>query len=88
MTNFYDTDAADAFIATADSRETSREIMIAIAFFARNEREAVSLWEGDGIGVFAHLTDIWEHATGNGRISDKEIFWGGRSLANVVAEDA
>lgn len=88
MTHFRDTDAAAAFIATADRRETSPEIIEAIAFFARDETEGVSLWEGDGLGRVANLSDIWENATGNGRISDEELFWAGRSLATIVSENA
>lgn len=86
MTKFRDTDAAASFIATADSRETSREVMEAIAFFARDEAEAIALWEGDGIDVVASLSDIWEHATGNGRIDADDLMWGGRSLAVVMSE--
>lgn len=88
MTHFADTPAAADFIATADSRETSPELMDAIAFFARNEAEAVALWEGDGIGVAATMTDVWERATGNGREDDTQIMWGGRSLAEIMAENA
>ena len=88
MTRFNETDAAADFIATAQSRESSTELMEAIAFFARNEAEAVALWEGDGIGVVAHLTDVWERATGNGREDDTQIMWGGRSLAEVMSENA
>lgn len=88
MTKFRDTEAAAAFISTADSRETSKEVMEAIAFFARNEAEAVALWEGDGLGVVANLSDVWENATNNGARDDSELMWGGRSLATVVAENA
>jgi hypothetical protein len=66
MAKFADTDAGIAFIATADSRETSPKIMETIAFFARDEREAVALWEGDGFGVVCHPSDIWERVTNNG----------------------
>ena len=88
MTKFNETDAAAAFIATANSRETSKEVMEAIAFFARDEAEAVALWEGSGIGVVANLSDVWERATDNGRDDDEELMWGGRSLACVMAENA
>ena len=88
MTNFRDTAAAAAFIETADSRETSREIMKAIAFFARNEAEAVALWEGDGIGSIASVADLWEHATGNGRLDAEDLTWGGVSFATVIANHA
>lgn len=87
MTKFRDTASADAFIATADSRETSSEVMEAIVFFARNEEEAVALWEGDGIGSVANLVDVWENATGNGRISDETLYWGGRTLATIMGEN-
>lgn len=87
MTAFRHTDAADQFIATADSRETSREVMQAIAFFARDAAEAEALWNGDGLGQIAHLNDIWEHATGNGRVSDEGLFWGGRTLRAVMGEN-
>lgn len=86
--NFIDTDEGQAFIATAGSRETSAEIMKAIAFFARDEAEAVALWEGDAIGTTANLIDIWENATGNGRIDDADLMWGDRSLAQIMADNA
>lgn len=86
MTNYIETPAGEAFIATAESRETSREIMEAIAFFARNDAEAAALWEGDGIGTVADLTDVWERATGNGLIDDAGLMWGGRSLAEIMAQ--
>ena len=88
MTKFIETEAGAAFIATADSRETSTEVMKAIAFFARDEKEAVALWEGDGLGRVAHLGDVWENATGNGRIDDNDLFWGGRTLAAIMSENA
>lgn len=87
MTAFRETDAAAEFIASADSRETSREVMQAIAFFARDAAEAEALWNGDGFGQFANLSGIWEHATGNGRISDEDLFWGGRTLRAVMGEN-
>ena len=39
------TAAAEDFVATADSRETSREIMRAIVAFAKDTAEAVTIWE-------------------------------------------
>ena len=50
MSQFYDSDEGLAFIATADSRQTSIEIMRAIAFMARNAKEAEAMWEGDLLG--------------------------------------
>jgi hypothetical protein len=43
----FDLNAAAAFIATADSRETSPEVMAAIAFLARDTAEAEAIWNGD-----------------------------------------
>lgn len=74
---FRDTDEAAAFIATADSRETSREIMQAIVFFARNVAEAEALWAGDAWGIVCYPTDMWEHVTNNGRIDPTDFCWGG-----------
>jgi len=88
MTKFYKTEAADEFVASASSRETSTEVMEAIAFFARNKTEAEKLWEGTGLGEVANLSDVWERATGNGRVDDKNLFWGGRTLAAIMAECA
>jgi hypothetical protein len=88
MTNFIDTDAGQAFISTADSRETSPEVMKAIAFFARTQTEAVAIWEGETINDSIDLTGIWEIATGNGRIDDADLYWGGRSLAKIMRENA
>lgn len=88
MTTFDETDAGDAFIATADSRNTGPEIMKAIAFFARNQVEAEALWNGDGIDVVATLTDIWENATNNGRLDDTKLFWGDRTLAEIMRQSA
>jgi hypothetical protein len=88
MTAFRDTDAAVDFIASADSRETSRRVMQAIAFFARDTAEAEAVWRGDDLDRVCRLSDVWEHATGNGRHDDTELFWGGRTLARVMAEHA
>ena len=48
MIKFSHTAAAEAFIATADNRETSVEIMRAIAAFAADEQEAEQIWQ-DGL---------------------------------------
>jgi hypothetical protein len=74
--SFRDTDEAAAFIATADSRETSPEIMQAIAFFARDISEADDLWNGDGFGRICNLSHLWEHVTNNGRLDPSEFCWG------------
>ena len=76
MTKFNETDDGLAFIATANSRETSTEIMKAIAFFARDKAEAEAIWEGDAIGKACTMLDIWENATGNGRLDADDLCWG------------
>lgn len=75
MTKWNETDEAQAFIATGPSRETSREIMEAIAFFARNIEEAETLWNGDMAGI-CNPSDIWEYVTGNGRMDATAFCWG------------
>lgn len=74
MTMFIETDAGAAFIDSAASRETSREVMEAIAFFARDEAEAEAFWNGDFAGRVDFLS-IWEKATNNGSNS-VDLCWG------------
>ena len=76
MTRFNETDEGRAFIATGDSRETSPEIMEAIAFFARNTAEAEALLNGDDLGEIANPSDIWEHVTNNGLRDASNYVWG------------
>jgi hypothetical protein len=82
MTKWNETKDAAAFIASADSRHTSIQIMRAIAFFARNAAEAEAIWEGDW-GDIASLSDIWERATEKGQLDDSELFWGDMSLDDI-----
>lgn len=84
MTRFSDTDAAADFIATADSRRTSPEVMKAITFFAKDAADAEAIWEGDG-GDAQLLSGICEFATGNGRIDGEDLFWGDRPLTDITA---
>lgn len=76
------------FIASGESRCTSREIMETIAHFARTGDEAEALWDGSGFGVVATLADICERATERGQIDPGDLFWGDRSLAQVISEGA
>lgn len=76
MANWCETDEAAEFISTANSRETSREIMEAIASLARDLDEAEALWDGDGFGRIANPSDIWERVTGNGRRDASDYCWG------------
>lgn len=61
------------FIDSADSRETSPEIMEAIAWLARDEDEAVRIWQDPSP---AELVAIIERSTGNGRIDPADFCWG------------
>ena len=83
---FYESDEGLAFIATADSRQTSVEIMRAIAFMARNSKEAEAMWEGDLLGDTGLLA-LWEHATSNGLRDASELYWGasGNDWAHMFA---
>jgi len=85
MTQYTDTDAGQAFIATADSRETSHEVMTAIAFLARNEAEAEAVWTGD-MGGICHPSDLWEAATRNGLIDAETLYWGGRRFDQAIGD--
>ena len=76
MAHFEQTDAGAAWMATGDARETSPEIMAAIAFFARDEAEADALWNGDGFGRIANPSDIWEYVTNNGQRDATDYCWG------------
>ena len=80
-----DTYAATDWRATADSRETSPEVMKAIAFFARNEAEAEAIWNGDIDGI-CYPSDLWEAATKNGTIDAETLYWGGRRFDQAVQE--
>jgi len=81
-----ESDEAQAFIESANSRETSIEIMKALAFFARNASEAESLWNGDGFGKIAYLSDIVEHVTKNGLIDAADFCWGASGTNWAQAE--
>lgn len=62
------------FIDTADSRETSPELMDAILFVADgNESEAVRIWEEP---TAEEAVSIWERVTKNGLVPSTEFCWG------------
>lgn len=85
MTKFFESAEADEFIASADFRETSKEVMTAISFFARNTEEAAAIWNGDAIDVACSYKDIWEYATNNGMDNDVNLSWGGDSNWGCLA---
>lgn len=84
MANFAQTDAAIDWIATGDSRETSKRVMEAIACLARDEAEAEAIWSDGGDQVLA----VWEIATSNGAHDPDGIYWGGRSLNALLLSGA
>lgn len=64
----------NAFIKSADSRETSTELMQVIFSVAgKNEIEAERVWEDP---TETELLSIWEIVTNNGRIDSHEFCWG------------
>lgn len=75
MPRFAESAEGTEFVASGASRETSAEIMRAIAFFARDRKEAESIWAGDMLGA-CDLLAIWEYATGNGLNSAESYVWG------------
>jgi len=88
MTTFANTDAAQAFIDSADSRNTDSGIMKAIVSASNNIADAETIWE-DGLGNFdnASLVAFIEIATGNGREASDDIYWGDQTLEQVVASN-
>jgi hypothetical protein len=64
---------ATRFIDTADSRETSPEIMEAIAGLSRSDENAVGIWEAPSP---EEALAIWERVTRNGLVSSTEFCWG------------
>jgi len=63
-----------SFIESANSRETSKEIMEAINWMATgNEAEAVRIWEDP---TEAEALAIWERVTKNGLLQADEFCWG------------
>lgn len=62
------------FIDTADSRQTSPEIMAAILKVAGSEERAVDIWENGPTS--GELVAIVEIVTGNGVGDTHDYFWG------------
>jgi hypothetical protein len=76
MARFFESSAGQAFVASAGARQTSPEIMEAIAFLARDEAEAVATWEGGGITPVVDPNDLWERVTKNGLRDAADFTWG------------
>ena len=88
MTLFRDTNAAAEFIATADSRNTSPEVMRAIAHYAHDRAQAVATWDGNGYSWDgSSVGHIARHATDNGRLHGADLHWGDRTLDQIMADE-
>lgn len=61
----------------AITHETSEEIAEAIHYLAKNEKHAEAIWRDP---TDEELIAVWERATKNGLINDKELLWGDSSL--------
>lgn len=62
------------FLSSADSRETSRELMDAILYVAGgDEAVAVRVWEDP---TEAEALAVWERVTNNGLTPSNEFCWG------------
>lgn len=61
------------FANSADSRETSQEIIDAIVRLSQNEKEAIRIWESP---TYEESLAIWERVTDNGLRDSNEYCWG------------
>lgn len=61
------------FIESADSRDTSVELMEAILYVAGNETNAVRVWEEP---TATEALAIWERVTKNGLLESSDFCWG------------
>lgn len=63
----------DNFISTADSRETSIEVMEAIRAVAGSDEAAVRVWEDPS---YEEALAVWERVTNNGLRDSTNYCWG------------
>ena len=63
----------NSFINSADSRDTSQEIIDAIAALAITNFHAIGIWNDPSP---QELESIWEAVTLNGEIPSTEFYWG------------
>jgi plasmid stability protein len=70
------------FIDSGDSRETSPEIMEAIADLAKNPAEAERIWQDP---TEEEDLAIWERVTKNGLLPADDFFWG--EMGSAWAKD-
>ena len=66
------------FIDTADSRDTSREIMAAILAVAGSDTAAARVWENP---TYEESLAVWERVTNNGNTDSTDFFWGAAGSA-------
>jgi hypothetical protein len=69
------------FVASGDARETSREVMEAIAHFAVDADHAVVIWE-EGLGMTGpDSTEFWSMVTEGGERASGDFCWGAAGRA-------
>lgn len=68
------------FMKSADSRETSEEVMEAIMNVSKSADDAVRIWESTTREEFIA---VWERSTKNGLIDGNDLFWGGNTMAQL-----
>lgn len=70
------------FIASGDSRNTSKEVMEAIARLAVNMAEAELIW-ANGYSENVSEQDVIDEATDDGRLDPSGLFWGDNTLDKI-----
>lgn len=70
------------FISTADSRETSVEIMEAILAVAGSQSAAVRVWDEP---TYEETLAVWERVTKNGLRDSTDYCWGAAGSAWAAA---
>ena len=70
------------FTDTADSRNTSTEIMDAIRIVAGSESAAVRVWEEP---TYEEALAVWERVTNTGNTDSTEFCWGAAGSAWALA---
>jgi uncharacterized damage-inducible protein DinB len=84
VTHFRETVEGRAFVASADSRETSHEVMEAIAYFALHLADAEAIWMGDFSTGACNPAELWERVTQNEMLVANSFFWGGRPFGDAL----
>lgn len=84
MAHFRETTEGQAFVESADSRETSPEVMEAIAYFAIDPADAEAIWMGDFSTGACNPAKLWERVTQNEMLVANSFFWDGRPFGDAL----